>query len=170
MNITAVIKTSVADATTTINATDTYTSITTTFAPSPTLSSSSQSDNNNSSSVGVIVTIVVLVVVVFITITVVVIGIIVVWKERKSKQHTKPEGIYYSTIDETKLQQTPKYKPEATHSEVNDIQLSKENPQYMEIVKSADCTIADKVIMQDNPSYSVPVKMQDNPAYASIKQ
>ena len=134
----------------------------------PTLSSSSQSDSNNSSGIGVIVAIVVLVVVVFITITVVVVGIIVVWKERKSKQHIKPEGVYYSTIDEIKLQRTPKNKPVANHSEVNDIQLSKENPQYMEIIKSADCTIADKVIMQDNPSYSVPVKMQDNPAYAGL--
>ena len=90
------------------------------------------------------------------------VGIIVGWKERKSKQHTKPEGVYYSTINETKLQQTSKNKPEATHSEVNDIQLSKEN------LKSADCTIADKVIMQDNPSYSIPVNMQDNPAYAGL--
>ena len=97
------------------------------------------------------------------------IGIIVVWKERKSKQQTKPEDVYYSTIDETTLQRTPRNKPKATHSEVDNMKLSKENPQYMEIGKSAKCTKADKVVMQDNPSYSVPsdqVKMQDNPAYS----
>ena len=41
----------------------------------------------------------------------------------------------------------------------------------MEIVKNADCIRADKVVMQDNPSYSAPsdqVKMQDNPAYGSL--
>ena len=42
----------------------------------------------------------------------------------------------------------------------------------MEIVISAECTIADKVVMQDNPSYLAPdqlqVKMQDNPAYGSL--
>ena len=161
--------------TTRINTTDTYSSITTTTIgqlTSPTLSSTSSDRNdNNSSSVGVTVAIVVLVVVVLITITVVVIGIIVVWKERKSKQHTKPEDVYYSTIDETTLQRTPKNKPEATDNEVDDKKLSKENPQYMEIVISADCTRADKVVIQDNPSYSVPsdqVKMQDNPAYGSL--
>ena len=155
-----------------MNTTDTYSSITTTTAllPSPTLTSTS-SDDNSSSNVGVTVAIVVLVVVVLITITVVVIGIIVVWKERKNKQCTKPEGVYYSTIDETILQQTPKNKPELTHNEVDDKKPTKENPQYTEIVKSADCTRADKVVMQDNPSYSAPsdqVKMQDNPAYGSL--
>ena len=93
---------------------------------SPTLSSISQSDDNNSSSVGVTVAIVVLVVVVLITITVVVIKMIVVWKERKSKQHTKPEDVYYSTIDETILPRLPTSKPEPDRIEMNDGQDNKE--------------------------------------------
>ena len=96
------------------------------------------------------------------------IGIIIVWKGRKSKQHSTIEGVHYSTINE---QVTTKNKLEATHSEVNDKQFSIENPQYMEIIISADSATADKVVMQDNPSYSLPsgdqVKLQDNPAYAS---
>ena len=108
--------------------------ITTTSFSSPILSSTSQSDDNmyNSSSVGVTVAIVVLVVVVLIIITVVVIGIIVVWKERKNKQHTKTEDVYYSTIDETTLQ---KNKPEATNNEVDDKKLSKENPRIWKLLK-----------------------------------
>ena len=173
-NTTPTSVTAVADSTitTTINTTDTYSSVTTTIAKltSTTLSSTS-SDDDNSSSVGVAVAIVVLVVVVLITITVVVIGIIVVWKRKESKQNTIPEDVYYSTIDEITLQQTLKNKPEATHYyEVDDMQLSKEEPHYiyMDIAKSADSTRADKVVMQDNPFHLAPsdqVKMQDNPAY-----
>ena len=160
--------------------TDTHSSITTTVISttslnSPTLSSSSQSDNNNnnnnsnnSSSVGVIVAIVVLVIVVFIIIiTVVVVGIIVVWKRKKS-EHTKPEGVYYSTINETMLPRPPTNKPEAVYGEMNDGQDSKE-PEYMDISKSDRSTEqAGKIIMQDNPAYSAEhqVKMQDNPAYS----
>ena len=129
--------------------TDTHSS--TTSLNSPTVTSSS-SDNNNSSSVGVIVAIIVLVVIVFIIITVVVIGIIVVWKREKSEQHTKPEGVYYSTINEIMLQRTPTNKPEAVYSEMNDGQANKE-PEYMDISKSGQQ--ADKIIMQDNPAYSV---------------
>ena len=81
------------------------------------------------------------------------IGITVVWKERKSKQQIKPEDVYYSTIDETTLQRSSKNKPKATHNEVDD----KEEPHYifMEVVESAKCTKADKVVIQDNPSYSI---------------
>ena len=107
-------------------------------------------------------------VVIFIIITVVVIGIIVVWKRRKN-EHTKPEGVYYSTINETMLQRTPSNKPEpAVYSEMNDGQDSKE-PEYMDISKSGQSTEqAGRIIMQDNPAYSVEhqVKMQDNPAYS----
>ncbi len=128
--------------------------------------STSQSDDNNNSSVGVTVAIVVLVVVVLIIITVVVIGIIVVWKRKKSNQQTKPEGVYYSTINETMLQSTPSNKPEAIYSEMNDGQDSKE-PQYMDVTKSLHSTEqADKIVIQDNPDYSEnQVKMQP-PAYS----
>ena len=118
---------------------------------SPTLSSS-QYDNNNSSSVGVIVTIVVLVVV-FIIITVVVIGIIVVWKRKtQNEQHTKPEGVYYSTIDETALPRSPTNKPESDYIEMNGGQENKDS-QYMDIPHSTKQ--ANKVTMQDNPAYSI---------------
>ena len=177
-SITAVIQTAVAGdttTTTTINTTDITTTVElltsspTLSSSSLTLSSSSLTLSSSSSSVGVTVAIVVVLVVVLIIITVVVIGIIVVWKERKSKQHIKPEDVYYSTIDETTLQRTSKNKPQATHNEVDD----KEEPHYifMEVVKSAKCTKADKVAMQDNPSYSIisvpsdQVKMQ---AYGSL--
>ena len=139
------------------------TTTTTTLTLSPTLSSSSQSDDDNSSSVGVTVAIVVvLVVVVLIIITVVVIGIIVVWKRKKCQQHTKPEGVYYSTIDDdrTMLQSTPSNKPEAIYSEMNDGEDSKE-PQYMDVTKSEQ---ADEI---GNSAYSEnQVKIQDNPAYS----
>jgi len=98
------------------------------------------------------------VVIVFIIITVVVVGIIIVWKRKKSEQHTKPEGIYYSTIDET-LQRSP----------MNDGEDSKK-PQYMDISKIPHSTKqADKVTMQNNPAYSTSseVKLQDNPVYSN---
>ena len=136
---------------------------------------SASSDNSDSFSVGVIVAIVVFV---FIIITVVVVGIVVVWKRKKSEQHTKQEGVYYSTIDETTLQRPPTHKPEPVYSEMNDGQDSKE-PQYMDIAKDIHST--KQVVMEDNPAYStkaqdypVPhstptdqkIKMQDNPAYS----
>ena len=78
------------------------------------------------------------------------VGIIVVWKRKKSEQHTKPEGVYYSTINETMLQRSPSNKPEAVYSEINDGQDSKE-PEYMDISKSGQSTEqAGKIIMQDN--------------------
>ena len=65
-------------------------------------------------------------------------------------------------------------QPEASHSELTDMQLSKEEPQYMEIFKNTPgLPIADKVKMQDNLYYSLSsdqFKMQDNPAYASTKK
>ena len=78
-------------------------------------------------------------VVVFIIIIIAVIGIIVVCKRKKSK-HTKPGGVYYSTINETMLQRTPSNKPETVvYSEMNDGQDSKE-PEYMAISKSGQST------------------------------
>ena len=126
---------------------------------SPTLSTS-QSDDNNSFSVGVTVAIVVLVVVVLIIITVVVIGIIVVWKRKKTKQQTKPEDVYYSTIDETTLPRSPTNKPESDYIEMNDGQDNKE-PQYVDIPDSVHST--KQVAMQDNPAYYIPSdEMQDD--------
>jgi len=94
-----------------------------------------------------------------------VVGIIihVVWKRKKSKQYTKPVGVYNSTIDET-------IKPEPVYTEmINDGQDSKE-PQYMDISKNAHSTKEEnKVAMQNNPAYSISehqVKIQDNPEYS----
>ena len=91
--------------------------------------------------------------------------VVVFWKESKSKQCTKPEKVYYSTIDEAKLQGIAKNKLEAINSETN-----KEEPEYMEIFESAYSTIAGKVAVQDNPYYSIPsdhpAKTKDNLAYA----
>ena len=141
---------------------------------SPTLNLVSDKDKKKSSSAGVIVALIVLVVVILITITIFVVGISIVRKAKRSMQSSKPEGIYYSTIDETKLQRTVNDKPEAPHSELTDMQLNKEEPQYMEIFKNASGSpLADKVEMQGNPSYSLSsdqVKMQDNPAYTSAKK
>jgi len=115
------------------------------------------------SSVGVIVAVVVAVIE-FIIITVVMVGIIVVWKKMKSDQHTKPVGVYCSTIDKT-------IKPEPLYTEMmNDGEDSKE-PQYMDISKTAHSSKqADKVAMQNNPAYSTlsghQVKIQDNPTYS----
>ena len=110
-------------------------------------------------------------VVVLITITVVVIGIIVVWKRRKRQQHTKSEGIYYSTIDETMIKRPPTIEPGPVHAKINDEQDNKE-PQYMDIFITTHSTKqGDKVTMQDNPAYSAvasehQVMLQDNPAYS----
>ena len=82
------------------------------------------------------------------------IGIIVVWKRKKS-EHTKPEGVYHSTINETMLPRSPTNKPEAVYSEMDNGQDSKE-PEYMDISKSGQSTEqAGRIIMQDNPTYSV---------------
>ena len=171
-------------ATTTITAAANSTStavVHSTFINSPTLSASS---DDNSSSVGVIVAIVVLVVVVFIIITVVVVGIIVAWKRNKSGEHSKQEGIYYSTIDEVTLQSPPNKQINKMNNE-----QSNREPQYMEISKTSQCSKQiEKVTMQDNPAYTeheYPVKMemcesaystnqtdkltiQDNPSYSIL--
>ena len=116
-----------------------------------------------------------------IIITVVVVGIVVVWKRKKSKQDTKPDGVYYSTIDETTLQRSSTIKPEPVYSEMNDGQDS----NYIEISKSNHSTKqTNKVTMQDNPAYcehqvnikisksaqstkqADKVTLQDNPAYS----
>ena len=92
-----------------------------------------------------------LIVVILIIITLSVVGIRIVWKAKKSKQCNKPEGIYYSTIDETKLRRTTNNKLEASHSELTDMQLGKEEPHYMEISKDTPgATVANKVEMQHN--------------------
>ena len=185
-SINTITSTAAAAAAPTTTVKDPYTSINATVivnipSNSSTVDPTSQSDNNNnntnninnnsndnnskSSSVGIILALVVLVIIVFITITVVVIIVVVFWKERKSKQCTKPEKVYYSTIDEAKLQGIAKNKLEAINSETN-----KEEPEYMEIFKSAYSTIAGKVAVQDNPYYSIPsdhpAKTKDNLAYA----
>ena len=137
---------------------------------SHTLSSSSQSDNNNnnnSSSVGAIVAIVVIV---FFVITIVVVEIIAYWPRKKSEQHTKPEGVYYSTIDETTLPRSPTSKPEP---EMNDGQQENKEPEYMDIPEGIHSNKqTNKVTMQYNPAYSIPsehqVEIQDNPAYSGV--
>jgi len=92
---------------------------------SPTLNLASDNDKKKSSSAGVIVALIVLVVVILITITIFVVGINIVRKAKKSMQCSKPEGIYYSTIDDTKLQRTTSNKPSAKstsplHSSLDD--------------------------------------------------
>ena len=144
----------------------TYTHSTTTSLNSPTAPSAA-SDDSNSFSVGVIVAIVVIVAVIFIIITINVLGIVAELKGKKTKEHTKPEGVYYSTIDKTSLPRSPMNKPEPIYSEMND-GLNNKEPHYMEInnkvhfIKQPD---------KDNPAYSVlsehQVQLQDNPAYCT---
>ena len=68
------------------------------------------------------------------------------------------------------LQKTSNNKPEVVFYEISDIRVNKEEPQYMEIFKIAHSTVADKVTMQVNPSYSISsdnqVKTQYNPSYS----
>ena len=156
--------TAAANSTAMTTTSDTYTSIapyTTELLTSPSLSLASDNNKKKSSSAGVIVA---LLVVVLITITIFVVGISIVRRAKKSKQCSKPESVYYSTIDETRLQRTTSMKSEAAHSELTDVWLSKEEPQYMEIFRNTPGSpLADKVKMQDNPSYSLSsgqVKMQ----------
>ena len=95
------------------------------------------------------------------------VGITIFWRERKSKRHTKEESVYYSTIDETKSQRTPKYKTETVYSEIVD----EEEPCYMKTSKCTQSTMTEKVTIQDNPSYFLlsdhHVKIEDNPAYST---
>ena len=102
------------------------------------------------------------------------IGIIVVWKKKKSEQHTKPEGVYYSTIDETTIKRPPANEAGLVHTKMNDGQDSKE-PQYMDIcIGTHSAKQGDKVTIQDNPAYSVSsehqVMLQDNPAYCTSSE
>jgi len=93
-----------------------------------------------------------------------VVGIIVVWKKMKNEQDTKPEGVYYTTIDETTLQRSPTNKAEPVYTEMNDGEDSKE-PQYIDISKNTKQT--GKITMQDNPAYSeYQTKVQGNPVYS----
>ena len=143
------------------------------YPSSTPVSSDSHSDNNNNKlRAEVIVAIVILLIIVFVTIIVAVIGITVFWKEKKSKHHTKEESVYYSTINEIKLQRTPQNKPDTVYSEPTDVlQVSKEKPCYVKTSKCVQPTIAENVILQDNPSYCVisghHVKIEDNPSYSS---
>ena len=80
----------------------------------------------------------VIVVIILIIITVVVGGIIVVWKRKKSEQHTKPEGVYYSTINKLALQKSLSNKPEPVYAEMDE--LYNKEPQYMVISEITDRT------------------------------
>ena len=97
------------------------------------------------------------------------VGIIVVWKRRISEQHSKQEGVYYTTIDEATLQ-SPTNK---CITKMNDEQGSRE-PQYMEISKSTQPTKQmETVTMQDNPAYTEhehSVKMEMCESTCSTKQ
>ena len=97
------------------------------------------------------------------------VGIIVVWPRKKSEQRTKPEGVYYSTIDETTFPRSPTNKPEPI---CNDGQQENKEPEYMDIPEGIHSTKqASKVTIQDNPAYSIPsehqVEIQDNPTYST---
>ena len=84
------------------------------------------------------------------------VGIIVVWKKKKSEEHDKRKGIYYSTIDESTLQ-SPTNKQT---NKMNDEQSSRE-PQYMETSKTTQPTKQiGKVTMQDNPAYTLSMSTQ----------
>ena len=145
--------------------------------------------------VGVIVAITVslAIIIIIIIITAFVIGIVLIWKKKKSKQHTCTrqeglEGEHYITTDEM-LPKTLASKPEIPmFCQMDDVQDSNE-PQYIEIFSSTNQIdeVSSKhkvetsgnsnpaflskheVKMQDNPSYSCSsqhqVKIQDNPAY-----
>ena len=97
------------------------------------------------------------------------VGIIVVWKRKKSEQHTKQEGVYYTTIDETTIKRSPANKPEPVYNEMNDGQDSKD-PQYMDIPEDIHSTCTkqpDNLTLQDNPAYSVHhVNTQDDSSYS----
>ena len=105
-------------------------------------------NNNNSFDVGVIVAIILLIVVVVITIAEVVVKVIIAWRENEYKQS---ESVYYSTIDEKKIQRISKIKPKVVlvHIEINDEQVSKAKPQYMEVLKIAHSAVTDEVKIQD---------------------
>ena len=164
-----------------IIATDTYNNFNTLInSHIPNLAS--QSDNNNSSSitVAVIVAITVLILILCILIILVMIGIIIL---RKSRQHTKPEEPYYSTIDEIKLQRPLKTKQETAHGKMNDVQVNKEEPTYIEMLENPQYTTSGNVTLQsdqshsvssnnqvDIPSHNIPAKLQDNPSYAISSQ
>ena len=101
----------------------------------------------------------------------------------KSRQHTKPEDPYYSTINETKLERPLKTKQETVHGEMNYVQVNKEEPMYIEMLENPHYIMSGKVNLQSNPSYSVssnnqvdilsqniPAKLQNNPSYAISSQ
>ena len=136
--------------------------ITTTTSLSSPTAPSTVSDDNNSFSVGVILAIVV-VAVIFIFITVFMVVSIVVWKKKKTKEHAKPEGVYYSAINETSLSRSPTSKPEPVDSEMDD----DKQPRYIDISDRVHLTKQpDKITAQENPAYFAAseqqVELEDN--------
>ena len=93
--------------------------------------------------------------IIIIIIIIVVVVVIVVWKKKKCSGSTKPEGIYYSTIDEGTLKTSLPNKPEPIYTEMsnNAKNISNTSPTQQHVT------------MQDNPTYSDLVNLQDNPAY-----
>ena len=88
-----------------------------------------------------------------------------VWKRNRSVS-TKPEGVYYSAIDEGALQTSLPNKPEPIYTEMSDEQNNTKN------ISNTSPT-QQHVTMQDNPAYSDPkeqVVLQDNPAYGSTSR
>ena len=84
------------------------------------------------------------------------------WKGNRSVS-TKPEGVYYSTIDEGTLQTSLPSKPEPIYTEMSDEKSNAKN------ISNTSPT-QQHVTTQDNPAYSDPKKqvaLQDNPAYGS---
>ena len=85
-----------------------------------------------------------------------------VWKRNRSVS-TKPEGVYYSAIDERTLQTSLPNKPEPIYTEMSDEQNNAKNISNISPTQQ-------HVTMQDNPAYCDPkeqVVLQDNPAYGS---
>ena len=103
-----------------------------------------------------------LVIIVFITVIIIVLIVIVFWKEKKNRQCNKPEEVYYSTVDEVKIQKIAKNKPEVANNETE--------AHYTDITENVYSTITNKVTLQlqDNPSYFIPsdhpYKIKDDPA------
>ena len=71
-----------------------------------------------------------------------------VWK-RKTNGSTKPEGVYYSTIDVGRLQTSQPTKPEPIYTEIGDKQ---NDAKKISVTNSTQESVA----MQDNPAYSKP--------------
>ena len=80
-----------------------------------------------------------------------------VWKKKRSGS-TKPEGVYYSTIDVGRLQTSLPTKLEPIYTEIGDKQS---DAKKISVTNSTQ----ESVTMQDNPAYSKSkeqVVLQDN--------